>query len=258
DMAERWCVPVRESGVLHGYLWVLDPHRKVSENDVAEALPVAGLAARTMARLQPDADERDRRRAVLLSRLQAGSNPDAARALVDLEDLSTDAVVVVNQPRVTGGWALSDGMTAHVDPRPGGAHTSGPPVPLEQLGVAVWRALVTRRAVRAGARLARPTWDALGSWHLVVTASPDLSPGLIHPGADLLRSQRRDDLLLTARCVLDNAGDVTLSADELHIHRSTLYYRLDRIEALTGVNLRLAAGRDDLHLALHLAAYRDA
>ena len=56
--------------------------------------------------------------------------------------------------------------------------------------------------------------------------------------------------------MLDNGGDVTASAAELHIHRTTLYYRLDRIEALTGVNLRLAAGRDDLHLALQLAAYR--
>jgi DNA-binding PucR family transcriptional regulator len=58
--------------------------------------------------------------------------------------------------------------------------------------------------------------------------------------------------------VLDNGGDVTISADELHIHRTTLYYRLDRIEALTGVNLRLPAGRDDLHVALLLAAYRAA
>jgi DNA-binding PucR family transcriptional regulator len=58
--------------------------------------------------------------------------------------------------------------------------------------------------------------------------------------------------------VLDNGGDVTVSAEQLHIHRTTLYYRLTRIEALTGVNLRLAAGRNDLHFALQLAAYRAA
>ena len=80
----------------------------------------------------------------------------------------------------------------------------------------------------------------------------------MHPGAEALAAQKRRDLIDTARCVLDNGGDVTASAEQLHIHRTTLYYRLERIEALTGVNLRLARGRDALQMALHLAAYRAA
>jgi hypothetical protein len=153
---------------------------------------------------------------------------------------------------------LPDGTSVHVDPAAKSLHTSGAPVPLIDLAVASRRAATTRRAVRAGARLAAPSWDALGIWHLVIAAPDDLSPGQIHPGADVLLTHKRPDLLSTARCVLDNGGDVTISADELHIHRTTLYYRLDRIEALTGVNLRLPTGRDDLHLALLLAAYRTA
>ena len=84
-------------------------------------------------------------------------------------------------------------------------------------------------------------------------AARTLTPAQIHRGADVLAAQKRPDLIDTARCVLDNGGDVTVSAEQLHIHRTTLYYRLDRIEELTGVNLRLAAGRDALHMALHLA-----
>jgi DNA-binding PucR family transcriptional regulator len=63
---------------------------------------------------------------------------------------------------------------------------------------------------------------------------------------------------MTARTVLDRGGDIAAAAAALHIHRTTLYYRIDRIEALTGVNLRAGPGRDDLHLALRLAAYREA
>ena len=118
--------------------------------------------------------------------------------------------------------------------------------------------MVTLRALRAGASLSSPSWGALGSWHLIVAAPPDLAPGQVHPGADTLLAHKRPELLATARCVLDNGGDVTVSSAELHIHRTTLYYRLDRITALTGVDLRSAAEREDLHLALRLAAYRSA
>jgi DNA-binding PucR family transcriptional regulator len=60
----------------------------------------------------------------------------------------------------------------------------------------------------------------------------------------------------TARVVLDHGGDVTAAAAVLHLHRTTLYYRLDRIEELTGVDLRDGRARTDLQLALWLAAYR--
>jgi hypothetical protein len=147
-------------------------------------------------------------------------------------------------------------MSVHVDPPPRGAATSGPPLPLGELNVAVQRAAATLQAARAGAVLTRPSWDALGVWHLIVAAPPDLAVAEVHPGADVLAT--RPDLLLTARTVLDNGGDVAATAAELHVHRTTLYYRLERIEALTGVNLKTSRQRDDLHMALRLAAYRRA
>ena len=51
---------------------------------------------------------------------------------------------------------------------------------------------------------------------------------------------------------------MTLSAEQLHIHRTTLYYRIERIEASPASNLKAGRDRDDLHLALRLAAYRQA
>jgi hypothetical protein len=259
DMSERWCVPVRVDRQLVGYLWVLDASGKVAKADLGPAVRCAELAAAALARTRPDPQQREQQRLVLLTRLAAGPDEAAAAALIDLEGLRVDATVAVDAAAAApGGWPLPDGARVHLDPPAGTPFTSGPPVPLRELHVAGQRAAATQRALRAGARLARPTWDALGVWHLIVAAPPEVTPGRIHPGAEALLAQKRPDLLVTARCVLDNGGDVTVSAQELHLHRTTLYYRLERIEALTGVNLRFAAGRDDLHLALQLAAYRAA
>lgn len=257
DMAERWCVPVRSGRGLEGYLWVLDAQCRITEGDLGPVVECASDAADELARTRPTEERRERRRAVLLARLLAGPDAAALRELADLEELSAGATVAV-QAHGGHGWPLPDGSSVHVDPSPAAVYTSGPPVPLAELAVAARRAAVTRRALRAGARPARPTWDALGVWHLVVAAPDELEPRHVHPGVDVLLAQRRTQLLETARSVLDNGGDVTVSAEELHIHRTTLYYRLDRIEALTGVDLRRPPGRHDLHLALLLAAYRQA
>jgi hypothetical protein len=124
------------------------------------------------------------------------------------------------------------------------------------LHVAVDRARQVRRALAAGAQLTAPTWDHLGAWHLIVSAPAELSVAAIHPGADALVALGRDDLLATARAVLEAGGDIVHVADALHVHRTTLYYRIERIEALSGVNLKSAHERDALLLALRVAAYR--
>src|SRR5581483_1125478 len=105
-------------------------------------------------------------------------------------------------------------MSVHVDAALDAAATSGPPIPLVRLSTAVRRAGATLQALRAGARLRAPTWTALGAWHLVVAAPDELGPADLHPGADILAGQPRSDLLLTARTLLENGGDVTSTADE--------------------------------------------
>jgi hypothetical protein len=256
DMLPRWCVPIRSGRDLLGYLWVLDADGRVTEADLPKLVACADIAGLTLARTRSSPEGRDRHRAALLARLAVGADADAAHELIALEDLDPSATVVVNAPLTAGGWALRSGMSVHVDPSPHAMATSGPPLPLAELNVAVRRAASTLQAARAGAVLDRPSWDALGVWHLVVSAPPQLAVADVHPGADVLAT--RPDLLLTARTVLDNGGDVAATAAELHIHRTTLYYRLERIEALTGVNLKTNRHRDDLHMALRLAAYRRA
>jgi hypothetical protein len=163
---------------------------------------------------------------------------------------------------VAGGGAAGRcpaacGLRAHIASDRPLAATSGAPLPLVELAEAVRRAQATLAAVRAGAQLDPVSWDALGAWRLVIDAPVDLTVVQLHPAAEMLAALPRNDLLTTARTVLD-LGDVTAAAERLHLHRTTLYYRLDRIAELTGVDLRDGRRRTDLQLALWLDAYRRA
>src|SRR6185436_7911708 len=77
-----------------------------------------------------------------------------------------------------------------------------------------------------------------------------LPPGLLR----LIRSGPKGAQLVdTLEAFLENAGDVQTTAEQLFVHRTTLYYRLQRIEELTGA--RLSDGEDRLvyHLSLKIA-----
>jgi PucR-like helix-turn-helix protein len=255
EMQPRWCVPLRAGGDLFGYLWVLDPEETVTEADLPQIVGCADFAAATLAAERVTGAKRDDRRASLLAYLAVESDVSAERELIRLEELSPPVTVIVELPERPGGWQLPDGMSVHV----GATHgTSGGPVPLGRLHEAVRRARVTAQALRAGAILDRPSWDSLGSWHLIANAPDELAVGDIHPAAELLASHDRPDLMTTARVLLDHGAITSRTAETLHIHRTTLYYRIERIEALTGVNLKTGPGRADLHMALRLAAFRAA
>jgi GAF domain-containing protein len=257
-MRERWCVPIRSGGSHLGYLWVEDDHGQVGQDQLPRLQECADLAADVLARDRSTYEDLARRRSALIDRLLHDADEEAARELAALEHLAHDVTVVVRAPSLAGGWKLPGGMSGHVW-RPRAAPAArGRALPLVELREAVRRAACTRRALAAGARLERPSWDALGVWRLVVEAPESLAVSEIHPGVEVLASAPRTDLLATARVVVDLGGDVATAAEALRVHRTTLYYRLDRIQELTGVDLRAGAGRTDLQLALWLAAYRQA
>jgi hypothetical protein len=93
-------------------------------------------------------------------------------------------------------------------------------------------------------------WDELGAYRLVASL-PAAAPGaaVADPAVLPLLDPAHADLLRTAEVYLDHAGSVQRAAADLSVHRQTLYYRLSRIEAITG--LRFDAGED--RLLLHLA-----
>ncbi len=69
----------------------------------------------------------------------------------------------------------------------------------------------------------------------------------------LLAAQSGPDLAHTLEAYLDCGCDAQRTAQELHVHRSTLYYRLDRIRAIADIDLSDGGTRRELHTALRVA-----
>lgn len=106
------------------------------------------------------------------------------------------------------------------------------------------------RAARAEPRLGPVAhWDELGPYRLL-TALPPAPPDR---ALTTLLAPAHRELAHTAECYLDHAGQAGRTAAALGIHRQTLYYRLSRVEQLTGLDLAEGADRLLLHMALKAA-----
>jgi len=96
-------------------------------------------------------------------------------------------------------------------------------------------------------------FDDLGYLHTLYRAG---SAALAtHPHAASLRSllnEQGADLFNTLEAYLDAGGNGVATAELLHVHRSTLNYRLERIEAICQVDLSDPGARINLHVALKL------
>lgn len=95
--------------------------------------------------------------------------------------------------------------------------------------------------------------SSLGGWVLLAGAALDPSRlALISPAAAELRAL--DDAMLrrTVEVYLDAGGQVTAACAQLFIHRTTLYYRLERLPATVREALADGMQRSTLHFALKL------
>ncbi|MFE4370644.1 PucR family transcriptional regulator [Streptomyces sp. NPDC056835] len=112
---------------------------------------------------------------------------------------------------------------------------------------AAWREAVSA----ARASVAQPRfgpvarWTSIGAYRLL-TALPTEPDPVIRPLLDPVHAE----LAHTAEVFLDHAGQAGRTASALGIHRQTLYYRLSRIEQLTGLELDDGEDRLLLHMAL--------
>ncbi|MFM9366594.1 PucR family transcriptional regulator [Streptomyces sp. Da 82-17] len=144
----------------------------------------------------------------------------------------------------------------------GGAGTAGIAVPRPGLAElpAAWRE-ASAAARAAAARRAAATsggpggtavgaervaeWAELGPYRLLTALPVEAAHDPV-----VERLLARPELARTAEVFLDQAGQAGRTATALGIHRQTLYYRLSRVEQLTGLDLDGGEDRLLLHMAL--------
>jgi PucR C-terminal helix-turn-helix domain len=97
-------------------------------------------------------------------------------------------------------------------------------------------------------------WASLGVYAAFQYLYRDPSaPERICPGVGVLLDDRAETYRQTMRCYLGCAAQAQQAAAQLHIHRTTLYWRLARAAELLPLDLRRGEDRLKLHLALTLA-----
>ncbi|WP_345665081.1 helix-turn-helix domain-containing protein [Streptomyces venetus] len=140
------------------------------------------------------------------------------------------------------------GATAYGPSRGPSAGVATPRSGLADLGAAWWEASAAARAALAESRLGPVAqWSSIGPFRLLTALPPDVARD---PAVHALLFPVHQELARTAEVYLDCAGQAARAAAELGIHRQTLYYRLSRIEKLTGLDLDDGEDRLLLHMAL--------
>ncbi|MGY1438217.1 PucR family transcriptional regulator [Streptomyces reniochalinae] len=298
----RICLPVRDRGVVYGYIWLLDD----GALDLADPRLTAAMtvAERTGAQLAAHFRAEERTGELLSAALAergGGARDEAVAGLAAaLGDAAAGPLALVavlpweqdEHPRSSGQSPLTgalprlaaqcvrDGALAALvrlrtphgldaaraaagrllrSAGPQGAGDGGPTAGLStpRTGLAglptAWRE--ARAAARAAAaeppQDAIAEWDAIGPYRLLTGLAPTgpVPDPVVH---DLLRPVHHE-LARTAEVFLDCAGQAGRSAAALGIHRQTLYYRLTRVERLTGLDLDEGEDRLLLHMALKAA-----
>jgi hypothetical protein len=278
-IAARFCLPARSQGVTHGYLWVLEPAAGFASGRLALAEPLARRAGELLAARRRAVDEHHR----LLEELLSGDEvaaPAARTALVargDLPAYGPVAVVVLRAPTPAGASRLTGQFVVAADDpsdplglalrrasrlvgEPGGAlgavaaGVGTPRADVRELAAARREADCAARVALARPRLGSVLrWSELGFYRVAGQGAAAVEALVAGTAAAALRSRADAELVRTALVYLDHAGHAARTAAELSVHRQTLYYRLEKIEQLCGVDLDDGEARLQLHVGLALS-----
>lgn len=287
----RVCIPVRYADSLLGFLWFIDTDPPMSHAQLDEAVAAMPPIALALFHESLATGLAAHRELEAVTGLLLGE-PDAARQLIEAGSFPQAQPVTVAvarpheaEPDDTLLLALEQGLLA-LRRRLSGHHalhlvrydhavllTAGPPAPAEEMHAAMPVPVVVglgrtrpalaeaadsyheaRHAAEVAARvpaLGRTAeWARLGVYRMLTR----LSDQELHPGLEeLLADAQHLPLLETLETYLDLAGSAVATSRALRLHRTSLYYRLQRVEELARTDLKDGGERLSLHLSLKLA-----
>jgi hypothetical protein len=289
-MEARIAIPVLRGRRRLGFLWLIED-RPVADSELALARAAAADAAHVLqSEVDSHLDRRVREQELLSALLGQDAAASGAAAMVleadhyvparplmvivgagaAVEDaidrfraripvkhalcgeIGGRATSVVGAQATMRGAQLAEALKSVV-PEGAAAHAGeGDAVPeLSDVRASHRRALQALRvAIDRGLDLAR--WDELRAYRLLAALPPTAFDD-VPDGLKRLLEGGHEQLVLTLETYLDHAGDVKSTAAELWLHRTSLYYRLRRIEEIAGVDLNRGEDRLLCHVALRLS-----
>lgn len=168
--------------------------------------------------------------------LGCGRNPDCARVAVEIRDAVSRRVGRL-QPELRFAIGIGDRQD-----NLGGAYSS-----YRQAQLAAQVAIM----VPAVGEIAR--WSELGAYRTIVQLSGAQAAAGIEPRWETLVKSTDSAVVHTVETYLDLGGDAQATAAQLHLHRGTLYYRLQKAERVADIDLRNGNDRLAIHLSFKIA-----
>ncbi|HEY1571847.1 MAG TPA: helix-turn-helix domain-containing protein [Pseudonocardiaceae bacterium] len=100
-----------------------------------------------------------------------------------------------------------------------------------------------------------PRWRDLGVFRVLAQLSADVATSAMDPRLATVLRSGDEPVVHTLETYLDLGCDAKATAERLHLHRGTLYYRLQKAERIGGIDLRDGNDRLSIHLGLKLARF---
>ena len=224
-----------------------------------------GGASLIVARAHPQAPPEEGWRARVLAVAERGGRAVASRAIAALSerDGSAGAEVVMLIPGGEEALArrAAEGILRELEAGLSGytfalgrSRIAADPV---ELARAANEALLAANVAEGNARDAPSlAFEETGAYRLLLSAMSDDPAELQRFYAETVEplaaydEQYETDLVTTLETFLDADGNVAGTAQRLYTHRHTIYYRLERVRELSGLDVSSSDGREKLSLGL--------
>lgn len=101
-----------------------------------------------------------------------------------------------------------------------------------------------------------PRWRDLGVFRVLAQLpSDEVALAVMDPRLAAVLRSGDEPVVRTLETYLDLGCDAKATAEHLHLHRGTLYYRLQKAERIGGIDLRNGDDRLSIHLGFKLARF---